>query len=99
MASATTVDAISILSVVPYKVKGVQHVDLTWDGASSANVDIWRDRVDDSITCAQAANCTTTANDEDHIDNTGGKGAATYDYEVCEAGGFVFCSALWPVIF
>ena len=30
VASDTTVDAISILSAVLYKVKGVHHVDLTW---------------------------------------------------------------------
>ena len=99
MASDITDDAISILSVVLHKVKGVHHVDLTWTGAppGTNNVDIWRDRVDASIPCAQAANCTTTANDEAHTDNTGGKGAATYDYEVCEAGGFV-CSAPVTVI-
>ena len=99
VASDITDDAISILSVVLHKVKGVHHVDLTWTGAppGTNNVDIWRDRVDTSIPCAQAANCTTTANDEAHTDNTGGKGAATYDYEVCEAGGFV-CSAPVTVI-
>jgi hypothetical protein len=98
--SDITDDAISILSAVPYKVKGVHHVVLTWAGAPpNTNVDIWRDRVDASTTCADAANCTTTANYEDALtDDTGGKGAATYDYEVCEAGGFV-CSTPVTVIF
>ena len=100
VASDITDDAISILSAVLHKVKGVHHVYLTWAGAPlNTNVDIWRDRVDASTTCADAANCTTTANDEEALtDDTGGKGAATYDYEVCEAGGFV-CSAPVTAIF
>ncbi|HXF62263.1 MAG TPA: S8 family serine peptidase [Caldilineaceae bacterium] len=59
-----------------YKVKGIQHVDLTWSGATSTNVDIFRN----------GAKLTTTANDGLHTDNIGQKGGGAYTYKVCEAG-------------
>jgi hypothetical protein len=64
------------LSATGRKVKGVHNVDLTWSGAASTNVDVFRN----------SALITTTANDGAHTDNTGQKGGATYDYQVCEAG-------------
>ena len=77
--SATTPDqpvgSIS-LSANGYKVKGVQHVDLTWSGSSATNVDIVRD----------GNVVTTTANDGSHTDNIGVKGGGSYQYEVCDAG-------------
>ena len=51
-------------------------VDLSWSGAISSQVDIYRD----SIVRAR------TANDGFHTDSTGGRGQATYIYKVCEAG-------------
>ena len=54
--------------------KGVPHVDLTWSGAASANVDVYRNN----------AKVTTTANDGTHTDKLN-KGAGTYVYKVCEA--------------
>lgn len=63
------------LSVSTYKVKGVKHADLVWSGASSSQVDIWRD----------GALVSTTANDGEHTD-TGSKGGGSYTYKVCEAG-------------
>ena len=58
-----------------YKEKGVQHTDLTWSGAGSSNVDVYRDSV----------HIATTANDGAYTDNIGQKGPGAYYYEVCEA--------------
>jgi extracellular elastinolytic metalloproteinase len=57
------------------KVKGVQHADLSWSGATSAQVDVYRNNV----------RVTTTPNDGSHTDNIGAKGAGSYTYRVCEA--------------
>jgi len=79
VASASTPDqpvgAIT-LSASGFKVKGKHNVDLTWSGASAANVDIVRD----------SSVITTTANDGSYSDSIGTKGGATYRYEVCDAG-------------
>lgn len=64
------------LDVVGYKIKGVKHADLTWSGATSTNIDVYRD----------GAFITTTPNDGVHTDNIGTKGGGTYTYKVCEAG-------------
>lgn len=64
------------LSVSPYKVRGVHHVDLSWNGAGSTNVDIRRD----------GPVIATTANDGAYTDNTGNRGGGSYTYQVCEAG-------------
>jgi hypothetical protein len=57
-------------------VKGAKNVDLTWSGAASASVDVFRDNV----------KITTTANDGAHTDAISTKGGGTYTYKVCEAG-------------
>ena len=64
------------LSAAGRKVKGVHHVDLSWSGATGANVDIKRD----------GGPLATTANDGAYTDNTGNKGGGSYLYQVCEAG-------------
>jgi len=64
------------LNAVGHKVHGVQTVDLSWSGATSAMVDVYRN----------GAVIATTANDGSYTDNTGNKGRATYIYKVCEAG-------------
>jgi hypothetical protein len=51
-------------------------VDLSWSGASSTNVDIYRNGVV----------IVTTPNDGFYTDPVGGRGRATYTYRVCEAG-------------
>jgi subtilisin family serine protease len=65
------------LSAGGYKVKGLQHADLSWSGATSATVDVWRNgsRV-----------VSATANDGAHTDAIGQKGGGTHTYRVCEAG-------------
>ena len=58
------------------KVGGINTVRLTWDGATSTDVDVYRDGVV----------IVTTANDGRYIDSTGDTGRARYTYTVCEAG-------------
>lgn len=76
------------LSGTGYKVKGVKHADLTWSGATSTNVDVYRD----------GSVIATTANDGAYTDNTGQKGGGGYSYQVCEAGTST-CSATINVSF
>ena len=64
-----------MLSAVGYKVKGVQTVDVTWHGATSANIDIYRD-----------GNLRETVpNTGAYTDSIGVKGGNNrYRYMVCE---------------
>jgi hypothetical protein len=64
------------LTAVGHKVHGVNTVDLSWSGATSSNVDIYRNGVV----------IATTTNDGADTDSTGSRGHATYTYKVCEAG-------------
>ncbi|MDX1455177.1 MAG: S8 family serine peptidase [Gammaproteobacteria bacterium] len=64
------------LNAIGYKVKGVHHADLSWSGATSTNVDIYRN----------GSLVATTANDGAFTDFIGNKGNAMYTYQVCEAG-------------
>ena len=59
-----------------YKVHGQHAVDLSWSGASTSNVDVYRNGVV----------VATTGNDGFYTDSIGGRGHATYTYQVCEAG-------------
>jgi subtilisin family serine protease len=64
------------LSATAYKVRGVQHADLTWSGTSSTGVDIYRD-----------GNPIATETDNGkYTDNIGQRGGGSYTYQVCEAG-------------
>jgi hypothetical protein len=65
------------LSATGYKVKGVQHADLSWNGATGTNVDIFRDNV----------LIATVANNGSYTDNIGQKGKGSYVYKVCETDG------------
>ena len=58
------------------KVRGRHTIDLTWTGAMSTNVDVWRNGVD----------IATTANDGAYTDATNNRGQGSYTYRVCEAG-------------
>ena len=76
-ASATTLVGGGIdLTASGYKVKGKQKADLDWTGATTANVDIYRD----------GSLISTTANDGAFTDPINKKGGGSYAYEVCEAG-------------
>lgn len=68
-------DSIS-LSASGYKVKGLQKADLSWSGASSTNVDVYRN----------GSVIATTANDGAYTDNINSRGGGSYTYKVCEAG-------------
>jgi len=59
-----------------YKVKGLQKAELSWSGAASASVDVYRDGM----------KLTTTPNDGSQVDNIDRKGNGPYKYKVCEAG-------------
>ncbi|MBW3563151.1 MAG: S8 family serine peptidase [Acidobacteria bacterium] len=68
-------DGIS-LSATGYKVKGRWHTDLSWSGASSTNVDVYRD----------GSVIATTANDGAYTDATNFVGGGSLTYQICEAG-------------
>lgn len=71
-----------------YKVRGVANVDLAWSGATTANVDVFRNGV----------RIVTTANDGAHTDTLPKGSTGTFTYKVCEAGTTV-CSANSSVTF
>ena len=56
--------------------QGRQTVDLTWSGAISGTVDVYRN----------SAFLTNTGNDGFYTDSIGGHGHGTFTYRVCEAG-------------
>ena len=66
------------LTATGYRNRGGQlRADLTWGGATSTDVDIYRN----------GALITTTSNDGFHTDNINNKGGGgSYTYQVCEAG-------------
>jgi PKD repeat protein len=64
------------LDVSLYKVKGTRNADLTWSGATSASVDVFRN----------GAKVMTTANDGAYTDGIPGKGGGSFTYRICEAG-------------
>jgi len=87
-ATPTTTPGLITLSARGYKVHGVNTVDLSWSGATSNQVDIYRDGIVR----------VRTANDGFHTDSTGSRGQATYRYKVCEAGTLT-CSNEVTVVF
>ena len=76
------------LSARGYKVKGIMKADLVWSGATSTNVNVYRNGTRIVM---------DTANDGAHTDSLG-KGGGTFTYKVCEAGTSV-CSAPVSVTF
>ena len=60
-----------------YKVQGQQRVDLSWNGASSNNVDVYRNGV---------LVATVPSIPGFYTDNIGRRGKGTYTYRVCDAG-------------
>jgi hypothetical protein len=59
-----------------YKVRGRNTIDLSWRGATSSNVDIYRNGV----------LIVTTLNDRFYTDSTGSRGPGTFRYRVCNEG-------------
>ena len=66
-----------MLAASGQKVHGFDTVNLSWSGATSATVDIYRD----GVVIATVPNTPSS-----YTDNTGQKGQATFTYMVCEAG-------------
>src|SRR5439155_16479321 len=69
------------LSARGYKVQGRNTVDLSWNGATSSNIDVYRNGV----------LIATVLNNGFYTDRPGTRGHATYTYKVCE-GGTSTCS-------
>jgi len=76
------------LTVRGYRVHGGRRVDLSWTGATSSNVDIYRNGV----------LIVATLNDGVYTDSPGGHGYVTYTYRVCNAGSQT-CSSQATVTF
>jgi PKD repeat protein len=76
------------LTATGYKVRGRQNVDLTWSGATSTNVDVYRD----------GAIIASTPNDGAYTDNINQVGGGSYVYQVCEEGTST-CSNTATVVF
>lgn len=74
--SASTGGGGFTLDATGYKVRGRWHADLTWSGASSTNVDVYR----------SGALVATTPNDGAYTDSTNIVGGGSLTYKVCEAG-------------
>jgi hypothetical protein len=90
IASATTTSGTASVALWAKgtKVKGSQRADLSWTGAASAYVDVYRN----------GARVMITANDGTQTDMINKKGGGSYTYQLCEAGTSV-CSAPVLVVF
>lgn len=64
------------LSAIAYKVQGRQKADLTWFGATSTQVDVFRNNEKKA----------TVANNGAYTDNIDARGGGSYTYRLCEAG-------------
>jgi PKD repeat protein len=73
-ASATVTETVLVLglSASGYKVKGLQKVDLSWNGAASESFDVSRNGV-----------VIATVSSGQYTDNVNGRGAGSYLYKVC----------------
>ncbi len=76
------------LSTFGYKVKGKHQFDLTWTGASGADVEVF----------VNGASLGTTPNDGAVTITTSNKGSGSYAVQVCETGGGS-CSNTSTVVF
>lgn len=69
------------LAAKGYKVKGLQRVDLSWSGAASTSVDVYRGDWEAPK---------LTANDGSYTDDIDARGGGTYTYKIAEAGTTTF---------
>jgi hypothetical protein len=75
--TSTTPPASSLaLSASGYKVKGMQRASLSWQGATSTYVDVYRN----------GSRVMTVANSGSATDAINKKGSGSYTYQLCEAG-------------
>jgi subtilisin len=70
------------LKAVGYRRSGWQYTDLTWTGAASESIDVYRD----------GALVAATDNIDDYTDEKIEKGAGMHFYRICESGGQTVCS-------
>lgn len=75
------------LSATGYKVKGIQHADLTWSGATS--VDVIRNDVPEAFGVTSSP----------YTDKIGVKGSGSYRYQVCDSASPATCSPEVTVTF
>jgi hypothetical protein len=74
------------LTAMPFKDKGIQHVQLDWQNLAGASVAISRD--------GNPLKASPVPNTGSQVDNIGVKGGGvTYSYQVCETAGSVCASA------
>ena len=73
----TATPGLTTLSARGYKVQGQQAVDLSWNGATSNNIDIYRN----GVLIATVPNIPGF-----YTDHIGARGKGSYTYKVCEAG-------------
>lgn len=76
------------LSANGYKNKGTQVVDLSWSGATTSNVDVYRD----------GQLIAVTTNDGSYTDALNTKGGGSYSYLVCEESSST-CTSSVQVVF
>ena len=90
VSSATTDEGSGItLGAVGYKERAIKMVDLDWSGATTANVDIWRN----------GELVITVPNNGFYTDVLGKTASGAYQYQVCEEGGTTACSNTATVTF
>jgi extracellular elastinolytic metalloproteinase len=77
-----------VLQGTGYKVKGVRNVDLSWNGATGATINIVR-----------GSTTINTANDGVYTDTISGKGSGTFTYKVCEVASPTTCSNTVTIVF
>jgi hypothetical protein len=76
-ATATATPGQITLSASGYKVQGRQTVDLSWNGATSNNIDIYRN----GVLIVTVPNVPAL-----YTDHMGARGKGTYTYRLCDAG-------------
>ena len=74
--TSSIIDGGITLTATGYKVKGRQHVDLKWSGATSTDVDVY---IDGNVHV-------TTPNDGFYTYSTNNVGGGSYTFKVCESG-------------
>lgn len=70
------------LSASGYKSKGTKYIDLSWSGAATSQVDVYRN----------GAKVSTVANTNSYTDSISTKGGGSYTYQICEAQSTNVCS-------
>jgi extracellular elastinolytic metalloproteinase len=77
------------LSLAGRKAKAINFVDLTWSGATTDHIDIWRN----------GTKLLVTTNGGFYSDNTRTKGSVTFTYKVCEFNSTINCSPERTIVF